>query len=252
MAKESGLGDGLFVNGYDLSGDIQQVNNIGSPRAVIDVTGINKSAFERVYGVRDGVIEMTTHFNTSAGQQFPTLKSVPDADSHIMFRHGSTLGNPAAALVSKRVNFDMTRGNEGAVTFAVGAQSNGYGLEWGNLLTAGVRTDTSATNGTAYDFGADQAGFFDAQAYLHVTAFTGTDCTITIQSSQDNGGTDPFSDRLVFTAVTSAHAYERKAMTTPGTQVMERYVRVKTSTSGGFSSISFVVMLNVNRAVTSF
>jgi hypothetical protein len=54
-------------------------------------------------------------------------------------------------MVSKQTSYDPTRGNDGSLTIAVTAQSNGYGYEWGKLLTAGVRTDTAATNGATYD-----------------------------------------------------------------------------------------------------
>lgn len=249
MAKQSGLGDGLFVNGYDLSGDIQQVNNIGSPRAVIDVTGINKSAYERIYGVRDGVIEMTTHFNTATGQQFPTLKAVPDTDSHFLFRHGSTLGNPAAALVSKRVNFDMTRGNEGGVTFAVGAQSNGYGLDWGVLLTPGLSTITGAGNQTSVDLGTGSLSF-GWQAFMQVTALTGTDVTIKVQDSTDNVTFGDLSGGG-FTQTTAANTYQRIASSS-ATATVKRYVRLVASTSAGFTSLSYVVMFHRNDSLIAF
>ena len=48
MAKTSGLGDNCYVGGYDLSGDIGSLGKISGSVATIDVTGINKSAFERI------------------------------------------------------------------------------------------------------------------------------------------------------------------------------------------------------------
>ncbi len=246
MAKQSGLGDGLFVNGVDLSGDIQQVNQIGSPRATLDVTGINKSAYERVYGIRDGVIDMTTHFNVSAGQQFPTLKAIPDADSHIMYRHGSTIGNPAAALVSKRTNFDATRANDCGMTFAVNAQANSYGLDWGVQLVAGKRTDTAATNGTSYDQTTVSTAF-GWQAYLHVFSFTGTSVTVTIQDSADNSSFTTISGAS-FTAATGV-TYER-IQSASSTATVRRYVRA--ITTGTFSNAVFAVMFVRNNAAVSF
>ncbi|MEU0411729.1 hypothetical protein ABZ307_28460 [Streptomyces griseorubiginosus] len=246
MAKESGLGDGLFVQGFDLSGDIQQVNQIGSPRAVIDVTGIDKKAYERIYGIRDGVIDMTTHFNTAVGQQFPTLKQIPDTDTHVMYRHGTTLGNPAAALVAKRTSFEMTRSNEGAVTFAVNAQANAYGLEWGVQLTAGKRTDTTGTNGTSVDQTTASTSF-GWQAYLQVFAVTGTSVTVKIQDSADNSSWADLSG-AAFTAATTAGVQRIQAAS--ATATVRRYVRVVSS--GTFTNAQFAVMFNRNSAAVTF
>jgi hypothetical protein len=54
-------------------------------------------------------------------------------------------------------------------------------------LTAAPRTDTTATNGTSYDFGTGSTAF-GLQAYLQVLSFTGTSCTIKLQESSDNAG----------------------------------------------------------------
>lgn len=157
MAKENGLASELFVGGYQLSGDIQAVDNISCPAAPLDVTGINKSAYERIIGLRDGMMEMTTFFNTSTGQAHPVLKTLPTTDVHLMYCHKTTLGNPAACLVAKQVNYDGSRAADAGFTFKVQAQGNAYGLEWGEQLTAGLRTDTTATNGTGVAFNTGDA-----------------------------------------------------------------------------------------------
>jgi hypothetical protein len=153
VAKSNGLGSELFVGGYQLSGDIQSVDNISCPSTALDVTGINKSAYERIIGLRDGMIEMTTFFNTSTGRAHPVLKALPETDAHVMYCHKTTLGNPAACLVAKQVNYDGTRAADAGFTFKVQATGNAYGLEWGEQLTAGLRTDTAAANGTAVSAG---------------------------------------------------------------------------------------------------
>ena len=105
-------------------------------------------------------------------------------DVTVTYCRGTSIGDHAACLVSKQINYDGTRGQDGSFTFGVQAQANGFGLEWGNLLTAGKRTDTSATNGTGFDTTASAS--FGWQAYLQVFAFTGTDVTVKIQDSADN------------------------------------------------------------------
>jgi hypothetical protein len=244
MAKQSGLGDGLLVHGVDLSGDIGSLGRIGGGPAPLDLTPINKSAMERLGGLKDGSLEFSSWFNPAAGASHETLGALPTSDVILTYLRGTGLGSPAACLNGKQANYDGTRGNDGSFSFAVQALGNQYGLEWGEQVTPGIRTDTGATNGASVDFGA--AGSFGLQAYLHVTAFTGTDVTIKLQQSSDDGGTDAFADVTGggFTAVTSGPTSQR--IQTARDQAVERYLRVVTTTSGGFTSVSFLVVVAVN------
>lgn len=251
MGKQTGLGDNLYVNGYDLSGDIGALSRIaGGPRP-LSVTGIDKSAQERIGGLRDAGIEFQAWFNDAAGQGHPVLSALPLTDRIVTYCRGTTIGKPAAGLVARQVNYDPTRSNDGALTIAVQNLGNGYGLEWGNQLTAGKRTDTAATNGTSVDLGSSSPGAFGLQAYLHVFAFSGTDVTIRIQESSDNGVGDAFANVVggAFTQVTSAPTYERIVT---GAINVERYLRIATSTTGGFTSVTFAVMAVRNDTLTVF
>lgn len=167
MAKQSGLGDNFYVSGVDLSGDTASLGEIGGSIGLIDVTGINKSAFERIGGIRDGRIEWVSHFNDASSQQHATLSTLPTADRILTYCRGTTLGNPAASLVGKQLNYDPTRADDGKLTFAVRAEANAFGIEWGKQLTAGKRTDTTATNGTAVEFG------YDGEDFLYLTGASG-------------------------------------------------------------------------------
>ncbi|WP_318205391.1 hypothetical protein [Streptomyces sp. SCL15-4] len=238
MAKTGGLGDNLYIAGYDASGDIQALGNIGGGPALLNMTSIRSSAYERQGGLRSGQFEMTTFFNSVAitGATHEKLSALPRTDVIMTYCRGTTLGDPAASLVAKQTNYDPTRGDDGMLTFSVSAQSNGYGIEWGRQLTAGVRTDTAATTGTSIDTVASAS--FGGQAYLHVTAFTGTDVTIKIQDSADNS---TFADvaSFAFTQVTAAPASERIAL--GNTATLRRYLRATTVTTGGFTSVTFSV-----------
>lgn len=165
MAKTSGLGDNFYLGGYDLSGDTAALGEVGGGFATIDVTGIDKSAFERIGGVRDGRIEWTSHFNPASAKAHAVLSTLPTTDRTITYCRGTTIGNAAACLIGKQLNYDVTRDNDGKMSIAVRAEANGYGLEWGNQLTAGLRTDTGATNGTGVSLGGD--------AYLHLPGASG-------------------------------------------------------------------------------
>jgi len=243
MAKQGGLGDNLFVGGYDLSGDIMSLGRVGGgPATTLPVTGIDKSAMERLGGGRDGAMDVTSYFNKATGQAHPRFSSLPTTDVIATYCRGTTLGNPAAAINAKQVGYDGNRPSDGSLTFAVQTLSNGYGLEWGRQLTAGKRTDGSATNGSSVDLLAASPGAFGLQMYVHLFAFTGTSVTIKIQESSDDGSGDAFAD--VTGATTGALTTVQALRVATGLINVERYLRVVTT--GTFSNAVFAVMATRN------
>lgn len=250
MAKETGLGDNCYVDGVDISGDVGSLGNIGCPQETLDVTGIDKLAFERLGGRRDGAIEFSAFFNKDSFREHAILSTLPRTDRILTYCRGTTLGNPAACMVAKQLNYDPTRGDDGALTIAVSAQANAYGIEWGEQLTAGSDNMTSAAAGTSVDYGAAVGTTnFGLQAYLQVFTITGTSATVAIQSSTDNAATDAFTNvtGAVFTAATALGA-ERIA--TGPTAAVERYLRV--NVTGTFSNLDFAVVVVRNLAATVF
>lgn len=241
MAKVSGLGDQFWVAGNDLSGDTNSLSKISGSQATIDVTAINVAAFQRLGGLRDGQIAWVSYFNSTNAHT--VLSALPTTDQLTTYvaNAGSTtavIGNAAACMQALQLNYDGTRAVGGAYTFAVTADADEYGLEWGQLLTPGIRTDTAATLGTALDGVASTA--FGAQAYLHVFGFTGTDATVKLQDSADNS---TFADVAsgAFAQTTTAPGWQRIALSNAAT--LRRYVRATTITTGGFTSLAFGVVL---------
>ena len=249
MAKSSGLGAGLFVSGYDLSGDTADLSRIGGGPNLLPITGINKSAMERIGGVRDGEINVTSWFNDASNQEHTVYSSLPTADRLVTYAHRTAaIGDSAFSTLAKQINYDATRGQDGSLSFNVQALANGYGLEAGLALTAGKRTDSGATNGSSHDYGATIGQTtLGAQAHLHVFAFTGTDATITIQDSTDDSS---WATLASFAQVTSGPTSERIA--TSATETVDRYVRVITTTTGGFSDLQFAVYFTKNQTSTVF
>jgi hypothetical protein len=243
MGKQSGLGDNFYIAEYNVSGDINSLNSISTPVGTLESTGIDKYAMERLYAHRDGHVEGTTYFNPAAGQAHEGFSSLPRTDRVVTYARGTTLGNPAFSMVAKQIDHNGTRADDGAFTFTFTADANNYGADWGRLLTAGVRTDTEATDGSPVDFG-DGSTTFGLQAYLHVIAFTGTDATITIEESSDNGA-DSYAAVTggVFTEVTGVTS---ERIQTARDLTVERYLRIATTTTGGFTNLQFVVVVNRN------
>lgn len=246
--KTSGLGDNFYVDGNNISGDVGSIENIGSPQKLLDVTGIDKSANERIGGLRDGDVKWTTFFNAATGKVLSVLKTLPRTNRIVTYCRGTTLGDPSASLLGLQLNYDGKRAGDGGYTFTCEAQANGYGVDWGNQLTAGMRTDTAATNGTAVDFGA--ATSFGFQAYLQFNSLTGTDVTVKLQDSADNS---TFADITsgAFTQITTTTPQAQR-LAVGGTATVRRYVRAVTVTTGGFTSATFSVHISKNTAAVTF
>lgn len=237
MSKQSGIGDNLYVDGYDLSGDIGALQNISSPIGVLPLTSIVVGAPERVHGHRDGAMGFTSWFNPSAGQSHPVLSALPRTNRVVTYCRGTALGDPAASMVALQIDYAMSRGDDGSLSFNTEAVANGYGLEWGRQLTAGKRTDTSASSGTSLDLGSASPGAFGGQIFVHLFAFTGTSVTIKVQESSDNGAGDAFAD--VVGATTGALTAVGAVRVATAAINVERYVRV--TTTGTFSNAIFSV-----------
>jgi hypothetical protein len=246
VAKSTGLGAGLLVGGNDVSGSIGAVQRIASPRSVLELTDITQSAPERALALKDGGIDFTAWFNPATAH--PVLAALPRTDTAVTYLHRrATQGTMAASMVGKQVTYDGNRTQDGAYVFTASAVSNAYGLEWGELLSEGVQTRTSTGNTASLDDGA--ATSFGLQAYLHVTAFTGTNATFTIQSSSDDGAGDAFAAVTggAFTQVVGV-GWER--IQTARDASIERYLRV--AVTGTFTSVTFAVIVVRNPVTVNF
>lgn len=204
MAKQSGMGMRLLLGGYDVSGDINALDQVSGGPELLDVTDITQSAHSRIPGQRDGHMAFTAFMDTANAH--PVLSALPRADV-LMTALLPTLavGGAAACLNAKQLNYDPTRSAKGDLTLKVAGDGNAFGLEWGVTLTAGLRTDTTATNGAALDNAA--ATGWGAQMYLQVTGFAGTSVTVTVQQSADNSTWITLGS--AFTAVTAAPNTQR-------------------------------------------
>jgi hypothetical protein len=258
MTKKSGLAQNFYLGGYNLSGDTGAGNEIGGGLAgTQDVTGIDKSAYERVGLLRDGRLSWTSFFNPETAADDPgvtedrahlVLSSLPTTDRHMMWATGTAIGSPAACMVGKQIDYNPTRGADGSLTISVSGQANAYGLEWGDLLTAGVRTDTTATDGTSLDLGTGSTDF-GLQAYLHVFAVTGTSVTVKLQESSDNGAGDAWVD-VTGGGFTAATGITAQRIQTARDQTVERYLRVVTT--GTFTDAQFAVAVIRNGSEVQF
>jgi hypothetical protein len=157
MSKTSGIGANFYLAGFDLSGDVAAVNSIHTGSAVKEVTTINQSAVDRMLLQRDGSLDISSWFDTVALAEHAALKTLADTDVLATLTIGTALGNPAACTIAKQATYDLERGEDGSLAVKASVLGNGFGLDWGYLLTTGKQTVASAGNGTGVDLGNSDA-----------------------------------------------------------------------------------------------
>ncbi len=244
MSKGSGLGDRLFVDGYDISGDIGAISNVGAPFSPLVMTDITQSAPERKAGKGDGTMTFQSWMNPDTARGFDVLSTLPTSKRYMSYFRGAAIGQPAASMYALQIGYDPNRGDDGSLAISTAAMAAaGQPLDWGRQLTAGKRTDTTATNGASHDNAA--ASTLGLVAYLHVFGITGTSVTVKLQQSSDNGVGDAWAD-VVGGGFVAAAAIGAQRIETATNLAVERYLRVVTT--GTFTSAIFAV--NVRRRRT--
>jgi hypothetical protein len=125
MAKETGLGwTTLSVD--DSSGSAQVIKNdvtnftFATPRGVQDVTGVDKSAFERLLLLADFSINLNGVFNDAANLSHAVLKTVPSTSvlrAVSLAVSGQTLANECMFT-----DYSLNRAQDGSLTWTAPGQ----------------------------------------------------------------------------------------------------------------------------------
>ena len=237
MTVESAIGSRFFLDGYDISGDVGQIGTMRVNVAALDISNITESGMRRLAGRKTGEISWNVFFNDAASQEHVALKSINRNNRYAAWAHRcAAIGDSGIALLGKQNNYDWNLGAEGGLFGTVQMLSNGSPIEPCELLTPGKRTDTGATNGASLDGAASTS--FGLAAYLFLTDFTGTDITVALEDSANDSAWAAISGG----AFTQATAVGAQRIQTAVGGTVRRYVRVVTTTSGGFTSATFVVL----------
>jgi hypothetical protein len=134
MAKASGLGwSTLSVD--DSSGTVKDIKNdvtnlqFATPRATQDITGVDKSAIERLLLLADFSITLNGVFNSATGKSHDVFKTVPStsvARTVSLTVNGVSLNNEVLFT-----DYPLTRSNSGELTWAVpGVLADGTVPTW--------------------------------------------------------------------------------------------------------------------------
>src|SRR3990167_5028878 len=229
MEKQAGMGSNLYVDEYDISGDIGAIATILGARRLLDVTDITQSGIARIGGLREGEIAYTAFWDTVADAEHLAFRSLPTTDRIMSVFLGATVGSAAASIVTKQMGYGPNRGPDGSLIASIRGLSNAHGLEWSGgatgdgMLTTGKQTFASGTiNGTSVNLGSTST-LFGAAGYLHVFSLGSGTPTVTIADSANDSTFTPITG-MAFAAIT-APTKERIQSATDAT--IRQYVRVQ-------------------------
>lgn len=116
----------------DIRNDITNLS-FATPRGVQDVTGIDKSAMERLHLLVDFSATWNGVFNDAVNASHDVFKTVPSTDTAREFTltvSGQTLGTTPTATVLLS-DYALTRNQDGSLTWSVpGVLANGAVPTW--------------------------------------------------------------------------------------------------------------------------
>src|SRR5262245_13050231 len=135
MAKETGLGWTTLTVDSSAGNDNNDIRNdvtnfeFATPRAVQDVTGVDKSAMERLLLLADFSITLNGVFNDAAAKSHVTFKTVPSTSVNrtvALAVSGQTLSNECLFT-----DYQLTRAEDGSLVWtAPGVLADGTVPTW--------------------------------------------------------------------------------------------------------------------------
>lgn len=242
MAIRSGIGARLFLDQYDLSGDVGSIGSINGGTNLQEIPVLQDVAMRRLSLLRDGAVDFSAYFNGSTGGSAPVLEDLPGNATQITVASGSVVGYDTWSMLGLQATYDTVRGQDGSLVLNTNLMANATATESGELLTTGLQTFASSGAGSVLTYSGVSTAF-GLVAYLHATALTSGTATVAIQDSTDNisygnvtgGG---------FTAITGP---TKQRIATAKDLVVKKYVKI--NITGTFVGLKVVVAFIRYRAV---
>jgi hypothetical protein len=122
MAKSSGLGQ-TTLSVDDSAGTARAIKNditnwqMATPRGVQEITGVDKSAVERLLLLADGSVTLNGVFNATANQSHDVFKTVPSTS--VLRTVTQTVNGVTLAMEMLPTDYQLTRSDSGELTFSV-------------------------------------------------------------------------------------------------------------------------------------
>ena len=121
MAKQTGLGDYLAVD--DSGGSARDISNdigdygINISQELIETTGLDKSARERITGMSDGDVTLNGFFNAASNKSHDVFKTRTGTRTFDLRVGGNTSSNPKLTMEMLVANYNITRGSGGELNW---------------------------------------------------------------------------------------------------------------------------------------
>ncbi len=118
MAKENGLSwttCSVDNSAGSLKAIVNDVNSLeySTPRAVIETTGLDKAAMERLHGIADFSATLNGTFNDAADQAHDVFKVLDNVRTFTLAVSGQTLSNEVLFT-----DYALNRGTDGSFTWS--------------------------------------------------------------------------------------------------------------------------------------
>src|SRR5581483_12044225 len=122
MAKENGIGMSVTVDdsggvARDISNDITSIN-FSTPRGVQDITGLDKSAIERILLLADGNMTINGVFNDAANKSHDTFKTVPTQTATVTRTVVIVVSGQTLTMEMVFTDYALARGQDGSLTWS--------------------------------------------------------------------------------------------------------------------------------------
>lgn len=138
MSKTSGLGATTLID--DVSGTPQDISDdvtdftLNTPRAMQDVTGVEKYAHERLLLLSDGTLQLKGVFNAAANMSHSVLSPVTSTSIVRTAKVTPTaVATPYLAMEMLFSSYDLTRAAAGELTWSsTGSLADGTVPTWVN------------------------------------------------------------------------------------------------------------------------
>lgn len=133
MAKESGIGYTVTIDngagaGQAITNDVL-TSNISTPRALQDITGLDKSAKERLQLHADGTVAVAGVFNDAANMSHAVLSTVTSGSQvrTVALAHSGQ----SLSMEMFGVDYNLQRAQDGSIGFSTNFQlQNGAVPTW--------------------------------------------------------------------------------------------------------------------------
>lgn len=239
MAKQPANNSRIYLDEFNLSGSLNGITRRVTQEIPI-ASAFSDAGPRRVVGNYDHEHSALGLFDGTAGEIDAIIHSLLDGSDHYLMETfgggnaGDVCYDAVVALGEKPLSAQL--GGVQVLNF----DAMGRGPEYRGLIL-GLKTSTGAENLTGVNQGTTTSGQVYAVTF-RVISFTGTDITLTVEESSDNGSTDAFATISGLTSGSLSAAGVVRVTTTAAT---EAYKRVAITTSGGFSSAAIVVTAGV-------